>query len=174
LLFVEQLSRETARGPQELVTLLSSLTLGNRLQWEVFNEYADLIEGSTEKSLQSFCSRMAQALVNVEKDALFRERGETGITHSGLLSTKKDKDRLLWAFPVAQREDVRANLEEQAELKRTLLGALDSADRNMIAGFLPKLQRLNNLLTAAVAKRYHDVLREKTLLDDGEGQPEDK
>lgn len=155
VLFVEQVTRGIVKGPPDLATLLNSLILGNRLQWEVYERYRHKIDRWADAGLHDGCSQILEAIDNVEREARFREWTET--EPSDVLG-----DRLLWTFPENSRKQISDNLADQTKLKQQLHNALIAVNQGELLRLLPKLQFLNNTLTAAVAQRYHELLKEKT------------
>lgn len=156
ILFIKQLSRNIAKGPQALATLLSSLTLGGRLHWEVYDRYQHRIDRWPEKELPDGCKRILAAMDNVEQEAQFRKQAESD-------GEEQEGDRLLWAFPEKQRKEIGDNLAAQEKHKKQLRTALQEANKAEVLNRLPELRRLNSELTVAVAQRYHELLSEMTL-----------
>jgi hypothetical protein len=156
VLFIEQFSRGIIKAPDDLATLLSSLTLGNRLQWEVYEHYRHKIGRWKDEDLEDGCRRILEAMDNVEKEARFREQAEKD-------TSEKHGDRLLWAFPSDKRDWINENLSNQTDTKAQVRDALNSANREQVLRLFPQLQRLNGELNVAVSQRYHDLLEDKVL-----------
>jgi hypothetical protein len=153
----EQVSEgEIINAPDvQLSTLLTALTLGARLQWEVCENYLNQLdrwerEGILEKGIQ----RVKESYNNIEKDAEVRGVDER--------ERKKNEDRILDSFDLERdREEVADNLSEQWRYKDILLNADATTDVSTIKDALSQIGRLNSKLMIKVSRRYSERIAQK-------------
>jgi hypothetical protein len=141
--------------PDKFATLLTNLTLGSRLEWEVCKEYVDKIKrweyDVGEKKIG--CKQIRVAISNIEGEAEYRKRE---------LSKQIRPDRLFDTFD--SEEEISAidnNLKEQQKLKDFLSNADENTDIKMIKESLEKLDELNREVMLKISDRYNTLLKGK-------------
>jgi hypothetical protein len=156
VLFVKQFSTGAVdNAPEDHASLLSSLALGSRLQWEVYDKYVNSLKRvSSESELQQVCVNLSKAKDNIEKEARFRKQVE----YHG----NDTRDRLVWAFESKEDQDnVENNLLKQKEVKTDLDRAIRSKNVLEITNNLERLQILNLQLMQKISARYNQILTNK-------------
>ncbi len=135
----------------ELSTLLTALTLGARLQWEVCDNYLGQLDrwqqnGILEKGIE----RIKESYNNIEKDAEIR-----GVE-------QKNEDRVRDSFDSKRdKEELAKNISEQWKYKKALLEADDATDVSTIKDALTQLASLNSELMIKVSRRYSELIVNK-------------
>jgi len=149
-----------ARSPVDHATLLSTLTLGNRFQWELCDKYLTQLPGwKTDEQITVGCEAIARSLSNIDKETAIREQREFPDE-----MRRRDRDRLLFAFSDKDdQREVAANLDRQQSQKTELRQSLCDRRLDKCEVLLKNLQGLNMLLVAKIAQRYTQVLQEVPL-----------
>ncbi len=139
--------------PDIFATLLTSLTLGSRLEWEVCREFLGKLErwkfDKAEK--EKGCEQIRTAIANIENEAEYRKQE---------LSERVKTDRLLLAFESQNViSEIKLNLEEQQELKQFLSQAGRETELNKIREALDGLLHRNQAVMLKVSDRYNELLQ---------------
>ena len=142
-----------AYAPETLATLLSTLTLGSRFQWELCTRYLEELQRwSTHSAIENGCRAIRESFDNIQREAELREKRE--------FHGNRDRDRLIWAFESFEDQRyIGDNLTQQARYKQDLIEALEDENLQQIEHLLKTLQRLNMLLVVRISKRYAELLK---------------
>jgi len=155
--FIEQITEGASiNAPQDIATLLTSLTLASRLQWEICDNYIYQVPNWTDADLANNLITLKATFDNIHREGDFRKQLE--FPRPGM------RDRLVWAFDTIQDQNyVEDNLANQRSWKVKLMQGIENKDRSEVILCLKKLQVLNVELAAKVAKRYEERLRKVPL-----------
>ncbi len=154
--FIEQVTKPLVQAPDTFSTLLSCLTLGSRLQWEVCDYYLLQLKSlKSEAEIENNYQELRESIESIERESEFRQSTE--------LHRSLSLDRLIWAFEQEdpKREKVKNNLKEQEGCKNKLNTAISSGlvDTETIKILLQNLRRLNKDLMVLVSQRYQEMLK---------------
>ena len=153
ILLVEQSAKSTIYATDHRFSaLLSSMVLGNRLQWEVCNHYLFALDNHSA-TYETLCQELADKIATIEAEARFR----------GSIDSPRYKldERITYAFDQddPRRQEVADNQRNQNVCKDQLLNAIESGqDKTKIKEKLTHLRVLNNQLMLCVSQRYHELL----------------
>ncbi len=164
VLFVEDITEGVvAYAPERLATLLSTLNLGSRFQWELCERYlAKLRKWNTnEETITVGCQAIRESLDNIEREAIIREQRE--------FQGSQKRDRLVWAFDsLEDQQIVDDNLSKQEQFKAQLKTALKEKNLAKIEILLKNLQGLNMLLVSKISSRYDELIQVVPKYSDGD------
>jgi hypothetical protein len=154
VLFFEQISGATVPcGPQQNVTLLSCLTLGSRLQWEVYDRFIPVLSDDyADGDDEGLVEQVSELIDDIERDAAYRENLE----YEGSTT----RDRLVWAFETRDWPSLEENIGNQRRLKNQLKSMINQKNCTGVLSNLRELQALNTDLVTKVARRYNEILSE--------------
>lgn len=156
ILLVEQATKAVvSKAPEQLATLLSTLTLGSRFQWELCNRFLiELRDWHSDEDRSHGCDAILRTMDNIHEEAMYRERWEFPNEER-----RRERDRLVWAFDsIEDQRVVAGNLNKQNDFKEALRIALRERKMEEIEVLLRNLQGLNMLLVDKICARYGALL----------------
>jgi hypothetical protein len=173
IIFIEQLTAGILPGADKnRATLLSCITLGSRLEWEVCRYYLGRVERwrNSSKEIRKGYQQIRESIANIERESEYRKEeeipGETD-TEDRLTDVFMDEPDIMI--------QVQNNLESQRKYKKQLIKQDDEINEDdlsveKIRNALTQLRKLNLFITKVVARRYADELEKDYKKSQGNAQ----
>ena len=152
ILFAEQSAKSFITAADErFSTLLSSMILGNRLQWEVCNHYLFLLKNQQTLDKRIY-KELEEKMMTIEHEAQTRRTLE--------FQRQDVNERLVCAFEAGdkRRSEIEENLTKQNISKKGVTNAIAAANANELEENLAQLKVLNNQLMMLITMRYNELL----------------